>query len=187
MKRHLDQDSAQSGLDPFELLRRILAFSPASATYSHHSSGNVKIAQMADKEHFELLIRNVDAWNRWRADNPKVKPDLTYAVMRGANLPLVNLSWAQLREADLVLANLRGADLRHADLSGANLVGARLMGVDLAHANICGADLSTAEDLTEEQLRETYGDVLTKLPEGLHAPKKWARKEPKRRTAEKSG
>jgi Pentapeptide repeats (8 copies) len=138
---------------------------------------------MADKEQFELLMRDVDAWNRWRADNPKVKPDLSYAVMCGANLPLANLSWAQLCEADLVLANLRGADLRHADLSGANLVGARLLGIDLAHANICGTDLSTAEDLTEEQLRETRGDIFTKLPEGLHAPKEWTAKEPKHRSA----
>lgn len=136
---------------------------------------------MADNEHFELLMRDVDGWNTWRADNPKVKPDLTYAVMRGANLALANLSWAQLREADLVLANLRGTDLGHADLSGANLVGARLTGVDLSHANICGADLSTAEDLTEEQLRRTRGDALTKLPGGMQAPENWA-KEPKRRT-----
>src|SRR5215475_12942576 len=117
----------------------------------------------------------------WRADNPKVKPDLTYAVLRGANLPLVNLSGAQLREADLVLANLRGADLRHADLSGANLVGARLMGVDLAHANVCGADLSTAEDLTEKQLPETERDTLTKPPEEMRPPQNWATKNPKRR------
>jgi hypothetical protein len=137
-----------------------------------HYNNNV-----ADKEHFELLMRDVDAWNSWRGDNPKLKPDLTYAVMRAANLPLANLSWAQLHEADLVMADLRGADLRYADLSGANLVGARLMGVDLAHANICGADLSTAEDLTEEQLRETRGDVSTKLPEELHAPEKWGSKE----------
>jgi uncharacterized protein YjbI with pentapeptide repeats len=129
---------------------------------------------MADKEHFELLMRDVDAWNRWRAENPKVKPDLAYAVMRGANLPFANLSRAQLREVDLVLADLRAADLRYADLSGANLVGARLMGVDLAHANICGADLSTAEDLTDEQLRETKGDTFTKLPEEIHAPPHWA-------------
>ena len=141
---------------------------------------------MADQEHFELLMRDVDAWNSWRAANPKVKPDITYAVMRGANLPLANLSRAQLREADLVLANLRGADLRHADLSGANLVGARLMGVDLAQANICGADLSTAEDLTEEQLRETEGDSFTKLPEDVQAPQKWATKNAKRMTAHKS-
>src|SRR5215470_12244226 len=141
---------------------------------------------MADKEHFELLIRDVDAWNRWRADNPKVKPDLTFAVMRGANLALANLAGAQLHEADLVLANLRGADLRRADLSGANLIGARLMGVDLAHANISGADLSTAEDLTEEQLRETEGDTFTKLPGEMHMPQHWAAKNLKRRTMHKS-
>ena len=131
---------------------------------------------MADKEHFELLMADVDGWNKWRADNPKVKPDLSYAVMRGANLTMVNLAHAQLCEADLVLANLRGADLRHANLSGANLVGARLMGVDLSHANICAADLSTAEDLTDEQLRHTHGDGLTKLPEELHAPGNWPKK-----------
>ena len=139
---------------------------------------------MADNEQFELLMRDVDAWNRWRADNPGVKPDLSYAVMRGANLSLANLSWVRLCEADLVLANLRGADLRHADLSGANLVGARMLGVDLARANICGTDLSTAEDLTEEQLRETRGDAFTKLPEQLHAPKNWIVKKSKRKTVD---
>jgi hypothetical protein len=141
---------------------------------------------MADNEHFELVMRDVDAWNKWRADNPKLKPDLAFAVMRGANLRLANLSGAQLREADLVLANLRGADLRRADLSGANLVGARLMGVDLAHANICGADLSTAEDLTEEQLLQTEGDTFTKLPDELRAPQNWAAKNLKSRTVNKS-
>ena len=140
---------------------------------------------MADNQQFELLMRDVDAWNTWRADNPKVKPDLTYAVLRGANLRLANLAGAQLCEADLVLANLRGADLRHADLSGANLVGARLMGVDLAHANICGADLSTAEDLTEEQLLETKGDSFTRIPEEMHMPPHWASKNPKRKAVNK--
>src|ERR1022692_3620627 len=85
---------------------------------------------MADKDHFELLMRDVNAWNGWRAENPKEKPDLSFAVMRGADLMLANLSGALLSEADLVLANLRGADLRHADLRGANLVAARLMGAD---------------------------------------------------------
>src|ERR1017187_4614377 len=106
---------------------------------------------MADKEHFELVMGDIDAWNKWREENPEEKPDMSFAVMRGA-------------------------DLRHADLRGANLVGARLTGVDLAHANICGADLSTAEDLTEEQLRHTHGDALTKLPEELHAPENWPKK-----------
>ncbi len=131
---------------------------------------------MADKEHFELLMGDVNAWNKWRDENPKEKPDLSFAVMRGADLMLANLRGAQLCEADLVLANLRGADLRHADLRAANLVGARLMGADLAHANICGADLSTAEDLTDEQLHHTHGDGQTKLPDDLQAPANWPKK-----------
>ena len=106
---------------------------------------------MADNEHFELIMRDVNAWNKWRAENPKEKPDLSFAVMRGA-------------------------DLRHADLRDANLVGARLTGVDLAHANICGADLSTAEDLTQEQLRHARGDARTSLPEDLQAPDNWSKK-----------
>ena len=128
---------------------------------------------MADSQHYELLTRDVIAWNKWREENPKVKPDLSFAVMRGADLMLAKLAGAVLLETDLVLANLRGADLRHADLSGDNLVGARLLGVDLAHANLCGADLSTAEDLTEEQLRQAKGDARTKLPDGLAPPAHW--------------
>jgi Pentapeptide repeats (8 copies) len=128
---------------------------------------------MADKEHFERLMHDVPAWNEWRQENSKVKPDLSYAVMRGADLMLANLAGADLHEADLVLANMRGADLRHANLAGANLVGARLTGVDLAHANICGADLSTAEDLTGEQLDHTRGDDQTKLPDDMPRPEKW--------------
>jgi uncharacterized protein YjbI with pentapeptide repeats len=131
---------------------------------------------MADNDHFELLMRDVNVWNKWREENPKEKPDLSYAVMRGADLMMANLSGALLSDADLVLANLRGADLRHADLRNANLVAARLMGADLAHANICGADLSTAEDLTEEQLRHTHGDARTKLPEDLQTPENWPKK-----------
>src|ERR1039458_8667517 len=121
---------------------------------------------MADKEHFELVMRDVNAWNKWREENPKERPDLSFAVMRGADLMLANLSGALLS----------GADLRHADLRGANLVAARLMGADLSHANICGADLSTAEDLTEEQLRHTHGDAQTRLPEDVHAPENWPKK-----------
>src|ERR1017187_3164369 len=121
---------------------------------------------MADKEHFERVMRDVNAWNKWRGENPKEKPDLSFAVMRGADLMLANLSGALLCEADPVLAHLRGA----------NLVGGRLMGVDLSQANICGTDLSTAEDLTEEQLRHTRGDAQTKLPEDLHAPENWPKK-----------
>jgi uncharacterized protein YjbI with pentapeptide repeats len=129
---------------------------------------------MAKAVQVEALRADVDEWNRWRADSPEV-PDLTGADLRGANLALADLSRAAMRGANLTLSNLKGADLRGADLSQANLVGARLIGADFEGANLCGADLSTAEDLTSEQLEETTGDENTLLPDDLPRPHRWER------------
>ena len=76
---------------------------------------------MANPEHLEILKQGVEAWNKWRADNPDVIPDLSEAKLPGANLFDVNLSGAELSSA-----NLTGADLSEADLGGANLMGTDL-------------------------------------------------------------
>lgn len=128
---------------------------------------------VANKDHLDLLNRDVDVWNTWRQANPKIKPDLSGANLSRANLTLANLSGALLKEANLVMANLRGTDLRHADLTQANLVGARLLGVDLVQADLSGADLRTAEDLTQEQINHTRGDKHTRLPPGIKHPAAW--------------
>jgi uncharacterized protein YjbI with pentapeptide repeats len=127
---------------------------------------------MAKAGQVEALRADVDEWNRWRTESVEV-PDLTNADLRGANLALADLTRAALRGADLTLSNLKGADLRWADLSQANLVGARLIGADFEGANLCGADLSTAEDLTSEQLEDTTGDEHTRLPEEIQRPSRW--------------
>ncbi len=129
---------------------------------------------MADQKHVELLRHDVDAWNRWKVENPSAPVNLSGADLSRADLLLANLSGADLSGASLVLANLKGADLSGADLRGANLVGARMIGVDLERANLCGADLRTAEDLTQEQLAESLGDQSTQLPEGLKHPVAWS-------------
>jgi hypothetical protein len=130
------------------------------------------------REHLQLLLADVDEWNRWREQNSAVRPLLKAADLTGANLVFANLSHSDLRQANLTLADLKGADLRGADLRGANLVGARLIGVDLAGANICGADLGTAEDLTTEELEDAIGDENTKLPEGTLRPASWVQEHP---------
>jgi uncharacterized protein YjbI with pentapeptide repeats len=68
-----------------------------------------------------------------------VRPDLSKACLRGANL-----SWADLRGANLDRAILREAILRDADLSRVNLAGADLCEADLSRANLAGANLSRA-------------------------------------------
>ena len=94
---------------------------------------------MANDEHVALLKQGVDAWNRWRDENPGTRPDLSEANLREANLSGTNLRGANLREAGLSKANLSKANLsganlfwaclNHADLTGADLTGCRVHGV----------------------------------------------------------
>ena len=71
---------------------------------------------MASKKHVARLRQGVDAWNQWRRENPKIRPDLSGAV----------LIRAHLSGADLRRTNLIGADLSHADLCGAQMARAKL-------------------------------------------------------------
>lgn len=128
---------------------------------------------MANRKHLSLIQEDVDVWNKWRAENPDARPDLSGADFSQADLMMANLAGADLQGVSFVMAKLQGADLSGADLRKANLVGSRLIGVDFADADLRGADLSTAEDLTQEQLEQIRGDGQTKLPDGVQTPKNW--------------
>jgi uncharacterized protein YjbI with pentapeptide repeats len=109
---------------------------------------------MANDEHVAILKKGVDAWNKWRAENANIRPDLSKANLSGADLfgavlGSANLSEANLRRANLNGADLSGADLRWANLNGANLFRANLSGADLfgtvlGSANLSEANLSAA-------------------------------------------
>lgn len=94
---------------------------------------------MANPEHLEILKQGAEAWNRWRAKNPRVMPDL-----RGADLSRADLKSAYLDEADLSTAKLYGANLVEASLVGADLSMTNLLGADLRAADLRGADLVRA-------------------------------------------
>ena len=76
---------------------------------------------MANEEHLKILKQGVEAWNRWREENPDVRPDLSRADLRAANLIAANLSGADLRAADLSAADLFGADLYETVLANVDL------------------------------------------------------------------
>lgn len=107
---------------------------------------------MANPDDLELLKKDVKAWNAWRKENPRHRPDLSGtdlagAKLSGANLSRVNLSSANLSRTKLPRANLSGSDLTGSDLTGTNLAGAnlraaRLIGTNLSEANLAGANLS---------------------------------------------
>lgn len=122
---------------------------------------------MANQQHVNILLQDVDAWNQWRKQNPQVNPDLSKADLYRANLRAANLSeanisetdlsWANLAKADLAEADLTEADLTEAnlseaDLTGADIAGANLIGANLRWANLAKADLSRA-DLYRASLR----------------------------------
>jgi TIR domain/Pentapeptide repeats (8 copies) len=84
---------------------------------------------MADNDHVALLKQGMEAWNKWREENPGIKPDLGGANLKGA---------------DLWRTDLKGANLAEADLWGANLTEAHLWGANLTEADLRGADLREA-------------------------------------------
>ena len=76
--------------------------------------------------------------------------DLSYAILRSADMRDADLRYANLHGADLSYADLRSAILRDADLFGANLCGADMRDADLRDAdlfgaNLCGADMRDAD------------------------------------------
>ena len=98
---------------------------------------------MANNDQVEMLKKGVVAWNKWRDENPNIRPDLG-ADLRGANLVGADLSVANLNAANLSGANLIGAHLRRALLVQADLHGADLSMANLSLADLRGADLREA-------------------------------------------
>jgi hypothetical protein len=127
-------------------------------------------ATLVSRSQLTILERGREAWDRWRAENPKLRPRLV-----GAELPERSLAGFNLSECDLMAANLRkcdltGSSLVNADLSETNLEGALLVngdltGVVLRNANVIGANLSGARvqgaDLTNANLNDVeFGGSL---------------------------
>jgi len=115
---------------------------------------------MANDEHVTLLKQSVDVWNKWRDENPDIRPDLSGANLRETYLESAKLSGADLRGADLREVNLRKANLSDAtnlfrtdylseteNLLRVALTGsetANLFPTDLTGANLSGAFLPEA-------------------------------------------
>jgi hypothetical protein len=101
---------------------------------------------VANPEHLAILKQGVEVWNRWRAGNQEIEPDLS-----GAYLSESSLEWAigflgnpLFENADLRGVDFSRADLNHAVLKGANLNGANLRACDLIGANLRRTDLRSA-------------------------------------------
>ncbi len=143
-----------------------------TATPLYNESTTQEVNNVADQDQLDVLRQGRDAWNTWKEQHPKIRPDLSHANLsradlggadlRRANLSRADLSFADLSQAALFDTNLSGAHLYKANLSGAHLSAADLYKANLSstnlsaatfsHANLSGADLSGA-DLSGADLR----------------------------------
>jgi hypothetical protein len=109
---------------------------------------------MADNNQITILSQGVEAWNKWREENPDVLIDLKGAKLMHMNLENANLANADLKEANLsftnfknanlVFSNLESAVFYFANFEGANFAAAHLENAFLEDANLTGARLSGA-------------------------------------------
>ena len=99
---------------------------------------------MGNPAHIDLLRQGTEIWNRWRTDNPRIRPDLVGADLSQTELDHADLSWADLSTASLQEARLVHANLDKANLAGANLYGARLFFATLREAQLKNARLNPA-------------------------------------------
>jgi uncharacterized protein YjbI with pentapeptide repeats len=154
---------------------------------------------MAHDEHLKLINeciekQDITIWNKWRQENPNIRPDLSGidirrtnlsnaalqgVILKGANLRGADLSWADLTGADLNKTNLRRTNLSAANLTEVNFSEANLSEANLSEANLRDADLSGAlllgalllgADLTKAKLEANVREVM---PSQIRIAKNW--------------
>lgn len=110
---------------------------------------------MANPEHVKILEKGIEVWNKWRAKNPDVRPDLSKFDLRGYNLRRANLNEAYLSYADISYTSLSDSNLNKANLNGIKAIetdfiyafsnGANFNNSNLSLAVFCGAELIRAD------------------------------------------
>jgi uncharacterized protein YjbI with pentapeptide repeats len=91
------------------------------------------------REQRQVLEAGVDAWNAWRAKNPRVEVQLASEKLNGRDLKGINLSGANLERA-----NFSGSDLTNANFSKAHACSALFPKARVASANFGNCDLRDA-------------------------------------------
>lgn len=140
--------------------------------------GGIPSEAMAKAEHIAILKQGREAWNQWRIDEPKLKPDLSGVNFNDESAFKDSEIWGRrmtdgvdeakrlllngfnLSCVDFYKANLSHAELRQADLSDAKLVHADLSSAKLQKADLNGAQLWGAcfhqTDMKEVRLGRTH-------------------------------
>ncbi|NJN91631.1 MAG: hypothetical protein HC878_15550 [Leptolyngbyaceae cyanobacterium SL_5_14] len=68
---------------------------------------------MANQDHLATLKKGVRAWNKWRASNSDITPDLRASDLSELDLSKINLSEASIQGVNFSKTILQGADFSH--------------------------------------------------------------------------
>lgn len=94
---------------------------------------------MANPEHLKILMQGVEAWNKWREENPEIKPNFEQSHFRNEDLRGINFTKVNFSEA-----MFNACDLRNARFSEADLFAVYFRQTDLANAYFEAAYLWSA-------------------------------------------
>jgi uncharacterized protein YjbI with pentapeptide repeats len=113
-----------------------------------------------DPEHVERITHGAEQWNRWRQENPLIKPNLAGAKFYKANFEGLNLSGADFSGAEAAYSSFNGANLEgaifekaylqgasfnHANLAKSNFYRAFAYGTNFRSTNLTGAEFKRAD------------------------------------------
>ena len=96
---------------------------------------------MTSEEQLSLIKQGAKKWNQWREQNTGIKPDLSGADLREAQLQKIDLSNANMEKTKLQFSNLTGANLQNANLKKAKFQEANLQSANLKNANLSEAGM----------------------------------------------
>ena len=104
---------------------------------------------MSQEQHLKLINEAIEKhdiaiWNKWRQENPDIRPDLSGADLRRADLKKVIVHEVISRDTNLRETDLNYADLSKSDLNKANLIRTHLSAANLTEANFSEANLDGA-------------------------------------------
>ena len=166
----------QANLNDAELTRADLSGAELSGAFLRGSS--LFHANLSGAHLTSAYLSHANLSNANLASATLTSAYLFSANLRGAILLDANLTGAHLTSADLSNARLINAKLNyaalddvflsHANLSRANLSGANLAGAALTNAILTDADLTNAKNLTQAQLDEACGKLVTLPDKSVH-------------------
>jgi uncharacterized protein YjbI with pentapeptide repeats len=103
-----------------------------------------------NKVFIDLIHKGVKEWNKWRHDNPTVKPDLSNTDLSdmnlsGINFDEVNLEGSEFFQTDLSNSNMKMANLSKSEFSGAHFEKASLYKANFSKSSLIQVNFENSD------------------------------------------